>query len=110
MPDPPNRRSSLADLRPWHWFVLAAAAPLVHCASRLNLDLWHDEIYTIDYFVSRGPAFVVTDYSAPNNHILFSLVMWPFYLLSESNFCLRLPSFLFTFGTLGFVFRLANRH
>jgi hypothetical protein len=95
---------------PWHWFLLSAAAPLVHCASRLNLDLWHDEIYTVDYFVSRGPAFIVSDYSAPNNHVLYSLILWPFYLLSDGNFILRLPSFLLTAGTLAMVFAIALRY
>ena len=109
MPRSDNNHPPPAALRPWHWFVLSAAAPLVHCASRLSLDLWHDEVYTVDYFVSRGPAFIVTDYSAPNNHLLFSLVLWPFYLLSDSNFVLRLPSFLCTVGTLAMVFMLARR-
>jgi hypothetical protein len=102
------RRSPPA-LQPVHWFILSAAAPLVHCASRLNLDLWHDEIYTVDVFVGRGPAFIVTDYSAPNNHVLFSLLLWPFYCLSDSTFMLRLPSFLCTLGTLAIVFHLARR-
>lgn len=97
-------------LKPWHWFVLAAAVPLVHCASRLSLDLWHDEIYTVDHFVSRGPLFIVSDYSAPNNHVLYSLILWPFYLVSDVNFVLRLPSFLFTIGTLAFTFAVAFRH
>jgi hypothetical protein len=96
-------------LQPWHWFVLTAAVPIVHCASRLNLDLWHDEIYTIDVFVRRGPSFIVSDYSAPNNHVLFSLLEWPYYCLSDSNFMLRLPSFVCTIGTLAVLFRLAVR-
>ncbi|HET6882585.1 MAG TPA: hypothetical protein VFI31_20630 [Pirellulales bacterium] len=102
--DPPS------GLRPWHWFVLSAAAPLVHCASRLDLDLWHDEIYTVDHFVSRGPAAIVTDYSLPNNHVFYSLALWPFYLLSDADFVLRLPSFFFTVGTLIFIFSLAYRY
>lgn len=96
-------------LQPWHWFILAAATPIIHCANRLDLDLWHDEIYTIDVFVRRGPAFIVSDYSLPNNHVLFSLLMWPFYRLSDSDFVLRLPSFLLAIGTLALLFRLGRR-
>lgn len=96
-------------LKPWHWFIFAAALPLAHCASRLNLDLWHDEIYTVDYFVSRGPLFIISDYSLPNNHVLYSLLLWPFYLISDVNFVLRLPSFLFAVGTLALVFAIALR-
>lgn len=83
--------------------------PFVHCANRLNLDLWYDEIYTIEIFLRSGPAFIVSDYHVPNNHVLFSLVEWPFYCVSDSNFVLRLPSFLFMLGTLVVVFRLALR-
>jgi hypothetical protein len=96
-------------LQPWHWFVLTAAVPVAHCASRLNLDLWHDEIYTIDVFVRRGPRFIVSDYHLPNNHVLFSLLEWPFYCLSDSNFVLRLAPFVCAIGTLIVLFRLAWR-
>lgn len=104
-----DRSSSSPRIRPWQWFVLAAAAPIAITASKLNLDLWHDEIYTVIMFVSRGPGFIVTDYSAPNNHVFYSLVVWPFYCLSDSNLVLRLPSLIFTIATLVFVFRLAHR-
>lgn len=82
---------------------------MAHCASRLNLDLWHDEIYTIDVFVRQGPGFIVSDYHLPNNHVLFSLVEWPFYCLSDSNFVLRFAPFLCAIGTLIVLFRLAWR-
>lgn len=104
-----KKPSSATVLKPWHWFILSAAVPLAHCASRLELDLWHDEIYTVDHFVSRGPLFIVSDYSLPNNHVLYSLILWPFYILSDVNFMLRLPSFLFTAGTLAIVFAIALR-
>lgn len=93
----------------WQWFILAAGVPLAIAASRLNLDLWHDEIYTIESFVSRGPKFIVTDYSLPNNHVLYSLLLWPVYVLSDSSFMLRLPSLVCMIGTLALVFRLAHR-
>jgi hypothetical protein len=41
----------------------------------LFIEYWNDELYTLSSFVFR-PAFeIVTDYHAPNNHILFSLLM-----------------------------------
>jgi hypothetical protein len=109
MPRSNRRNATFASLQPWHWFVLTAAVPIIHCANRLNLDLWHDEIYTIDVFVRRGPAFIVSDYHLPNNHVLFSLIEWPFACLSHSTFILRLPSFLCSLGTLVVVFRLGLR-
>ena len=94
---------------PWQWFLLAAAAPIVLCAARLNLDLWHDEIYTLTKFVAGGPWRIVTDYSAPNNHVLYSLALWPVHLVSTSNFALRLPSLGFAIGTLWMTFRAGCR-
>lgn len=108
----PENRAKLAGpqgIASWQWFVLAAGVPLVIGASRLNLDLWHDEIYTVEYFVSRGPKFIATDYSLPNNHVLYSLLLWPVYLFSDSSFMLRLPSLACMAGTLVLVFRLAQR-
>jgi len=90
------------------WFVLAAALPLVLCAAKLNLDLWYDEAYTILYFVSRPWREIVTDYSAPNNHVLYSLLLRPSYLISDSDFFLRLPSLAFTAGALAMTFRVAR--
>ncbi|HUY34785.1 MAG TPA: hypothetical protein VMV69_18715 [Pirellulales bacterium] len=93
----------------WQWFLLSAALPLVFLASKLNLDLWEDEIYTITEFVAGGTYRIVTDYSAPNNHVFYSLLLRPFYLIGESSFVLRLPSLACAAGTLWLVFKLARR-
>lgn len=93
----------------WQWFLLAAAAPIALCAARLNDDLWHDEIYTLVMFAAEGPAKIVTDYSAPNNHVLYSLVLWIVQEISTTNFALRLPSLAFSIGTLAMTYRAAWR-
>lgn len=93
----------------WRWGLFAAALPLALLALRLNQDLWYDEVYTLLFFVSQGCERIVTDYHAPNNHVLFSLLLRPFYLLSDSEFVLRLPSFLCAAGTLAATFRLAHQ-
>src|SRR5262249_43339899 len=105
---PAHTESSPVDLKVWQWFLLAAAVPLIICALKLNLDLWHDEVYTIDSFVSRGVGYIVTDYHLPNNHVFYSLVIYPFYCLSDSNFVLRLPSLLCAAGCLWFIFLTAR--
>ena len=104
--DVPRQRPQPSDLQ---WFVLAAAGPLALCASKLGLDLWGDEAYTLIHFVSKPWSHIATDYSAPNNHVFYSLLLRPVYLVSGSDFVLRLPSFLFTALTLAMVFRLARR-
>src|SRR3569623_939142 len=107
--EPPERQEKLNAIRPRQWFLLAAAAPLALCASRLNLDLWHDEIYTLLMFVVGGPAKIVTDYSAPNNHVLYSLLLWQVHLISDSNFVLRRPSLAFATGTLWLTFQAGRQ-
>ncbi len=106
---PPASIAQPAEIRPWQWFLLAAAAPLALCAARLNLDLWHDEIYTLVEFVAAGPEKIVTDYSAPNNHVFYSLLLWPVHLVSTSNFALRFPSLAFAAATLWLTFRAGLR-
>jgi len=93
----------------WQWFLLVAGAPISMCAARLNQDLWHDEIYTLVTFAAAGPRKIVTDYSAPNNHVLYSLVLWIVQEFSTTNFALRLPSLAFSIGTLAMTFRAAWR-
>ncbi|MGO8751783.1 MAG: hypothetical protein ACLQNE_38060 [Thermoguttaceae bacterium] len=107
-PAAPRKESAPAPSA-WRGWLLAAAIPLAICAAKLNLDFWYDEVYTLAAFVSKPWLQIVTDYSAPNNHIFYSLLLKPFYLLSDTEFFLRLPSLLFTAGTLAMVFRLSLR-
>jgi hypothetical protein len=104
---PPPQRPA-APIPAWQWFLLSSALPLAILASKLNLDLWEDEIYTLTVFAANGPSKIVTEYSA-NNHMLYSLVLWPICYAGESTFVLRLPSLVFAAGTLGLIFRLAHR-
>jgi hypothetical protein len=105
----PDQPLSAPQPKEWQWWLLAAAIPLAACALKLDLDLWSDEAYTLIFFVSKPFARIATDYSAPNNHVLYSLLLRPFYLVSDCDFMLRLPSLLFTAGSLLVVFRLVRR-
>lgn len=106
-PTPPG--SNGPRLGQWSWWILAAALPIVLCALQLNRDLWYDEAYTIIAFVAKPWLEIATDYSAPNNHILYSLLLRPVCLFSAEDLVLRLPSLLFAAGTLALVFRLVRR-
>ena len=106
---PPAHAAQARPIPPWQWFLLAAAAPIALCAARLNGDLWHDEIYTLVMFAAAGPQKIVTDYSAPNNHVLYTLVVWVVQEFSTTNFALRLPSLAFSVGTLAMTFRAGWR-
>ena len=107
-PEPPAAQE-VQPPRDWQWWILAAAIPLMLCSSKLDLDFWYDEAYTLDVFVSQPWSRIATDYSAPNNHVFYSLLLRPFYLASNSEYVLRLPSLLFAAGTLAMVFRIARR-
>lgn len=91
----------------WRWLVIAIALPAIACAWRLNLPLWADEVYTLKHFASQPVAGIMTDYSAPNNHILYTLLIRPVFLLSSSELVLRLPSLAISLATLALVYRLA---
>ncbi len=100
-----NVPSSPAD---WQFWLLAATLPLCFFASRLGNDLWYDEAYTLIHFVGQPWYRIVTDYSAPNNHIFFSLLLRPVYLVSDQEVLLRLPGFVFAAGTLWFTFQIGK--
>lgn len=91
------------------WFLVAAAAPLGFLAQRIPLDLWYDEVYTLVHFVHRSWTEIVLDYSAPNNHIAYSLLLRPLWLLGAQPLELRLFSYLLAVVTLLLVFVLAWR-
>jgi len=90
-------------------FIAAAGLPLGLCAARLNLNLWYDEACTIEQFVSRGARAIVTEFSLPNNHVFYSLMLRPVWLCSDSDAALRLPGMAMAVVTLGCVFAVGRR-
>lgn len=90
--------------------ILALAVPVAFCASKLGLDLWYDEAYTLDVYVSSGFGWIVTSYAGPNNHVFYSLILYPFWAISDANAVLRLPSLIFSVATLYLVCRLVARN
>ncbi|MEK7469463.1 MAG: hypothetical protein AAB074_18975 [Planctomycetota bacterium] len=64
-------------LKRWAPVLLPAVAALAIARERFADLPWHDEVYTLQVFAaSAGKA--LTDYHAPNNHVLFSaaLAFW----------------------------------
>ncbi len=48
--------------------------PLIYWLYKfVNIDLWYDEVYSLEYFVLVDFSNTLTDYHAPNNHIFFNL-------------------------------------
>ena len=54
---------------------LLVVALIIPRAAVLGQSLWHDEIYTIQHYVSGGPAAIFRRYGT-NDHMLFNLLAW----------------------------------
>ena len=91
------------------WFFAVASVPLTLCAAQLNNDLWYDEAFTVGSFASQPAATIITSYPAPNNHILYTLLLRPFFLFSDAEWSLRSLSFVCAAGTLASTFLLGLR-
>ncbi|HBF33238.1 TPA: hypothetical protein DDW35_01615, partial [Candidatus Sumerlaeota bacterium] len=116
----PNENVSTARFNNWRtllpqsidvWLLcVALLIPLAMCVAKLNLDLWHDEAYTLMYFVSGGLRQIATDYNCANNHLFYLMALYPFFEFSNATVILRAPSLFFAVGTLFFVYRTLKRN
>ncbi|MDY7107782.1 MAG: glycosyltransferase family 39 protein [Planctomycetota bacterium] len=99
------------------WLIVAAllAIGLAARAPRLTESLWYDEIAAWRDYASKGPAWIVTHYFDPANHIGHTLVSWASFSLLDRlgitapEIALRLPALLFSLGSIVAVWGLAGR-
>jgi uncharacterized membrane protein len=62
---------------------------------KINEPVAYDEAYTFIYFATRPFRQILSDYSAPNNHILYTLLVSLSYkILGGHTWIVRLPAFL----------------
>lgn len=62
---------------------------------KINEPVAYDEAYTFIYFATRPFRQILSDYSAPNNHILHTILVSVSYkLLGPHTWIVRLPAFL----------------
>jgi 4-amino-4-deoxy-L-arabinose transferase-like glycosyltransferase len=62
---------------------------------KINEPVAYDEAYTFIYFATRPFQQILSDYSAPNNHILHTvLVSLSYKLLGPHTWIVRLPAFI----------------
>ncbi len=56
--------------------VLLLAAPFFWLTARnyLHLDLWFDELWSLEKYILVSFTRTVTDYSSTNNHVFFSIL------------------------------------
>ncbi len=79
----------------WYWVMLAILMVLGVLIrwKMINYPVWYDEAYTFVKFASRPLKYIITDYSAPNNHIFHSLLVALIYHLAGIHlWALRMPA------------------
>jgi hypothetical protein len=77
--------------------LTALAGVLVVLTTTLGLDqsLWHDEVFSVVHYTTRGPGEILTGRYVPNDHVLFNLVEWATSaVLGRSEVVFRLWSLL----------------
>lgn len=86
------RRPGLGWL-PWPIICGAGAFILWSRLASLDQSLWHDEVFSVVHYSSRGPNAIFFDEYIPNNHVLFNLLAWATTSVSgESEIAYRLWS------------------
>src|SRR5947209_4225856 len=105
---PPRRPLSIAAPSPLAWLIIAIGAaarlPLLFVPPR------YDEAFTINEFVRHGPAFFLLRYTAANNHVFHTLLVWIMRLAAGDRlWALRLPAFIAGIAVLAATYALARR-
>jgi uncharacterized membrane protein len=88
----------IAEKDPAYIYWIVVAITLVGALMRIwkiNEPVAYDEAYTFIYFATRPFQQILSDYSAPNNHILHTiLVSFSYKILGGHTWIVRLPAFL----------------
>ncbi len=91
-------------LRGGVWILPALFVVLValHLLPGLTADVWQDEASTLLQYASKGFWYPFTDYSTPNNHMLFSAVLSQWWSRGDSVTHLRLlPAAMMLLSVVG---------
>lgn len=93
-------------------FACAAviAIPVCFLLRQMFLPIWFDEAYTIGTYASQPMSRIVTDYSTPNNHIAYSLVLHFLCGFRDEPWFLRVPSLLASCALLAVLYRFVVRN
>jgi Dolichyl-phosphate-mannose-protein mannosyltransferase len=88
-----TRHPGLERWLPWLAIAVAGLFVLWSRLDALNQSLWHDEVFSIVNYTSKGPSEILFGDYVPNDHVLFNLLAWPTAkLLGESEVSYRLWS------------------
>ncbi len=71
---------------------------------------WYDELYTYNFFISRGPIYAGIHWPVPNNHLGYSALSGFFYILTHNPYIsLRGVAYLCSVGNLIMLFMLGRK-
>lgn len=90
--------------------MAAVAVPICFMLCQLSLPIWFDEAYTIGSYASKPISEIITDYSTPNNHVAYSLLIHCLCGFQDYPWVLRLPSILTSSALLVALFCFVARH
>jgi hypothetical protein len=106
----------------WPIWLAAAAicAPWLGCLGWrcLNLDLWYDEVFTLNHFVFVHLRTTLTDYHLPNNHIFFNVLgslyasaagLPDIHAVLDRPWVLRIVPLIYAIAAMAVTFRTARR-
>jgi hypothetical protein len=102
---------STSALRRPAWWAVAAVGLIAALIMSLTWPLNYDEAFNYLYFADRGFRFTVTDYSYPNNHVLFTLIqaLIPRRLVEADPYVLRIPNLFLSAALVGVLARDSRR-
>lgn len=108
-----NVWAALRPQRGAYWFAagigIVTLIGFILRLAQISGNIAYDEAYSFLYYASRSLRYIVTDYSAPNNHILNSLLMsLSWHLWGNQPWIIRLPAFIAGVGCIPAVY-LAGR-
>ena len=89
--------------------LLVTLAGLVLRAIGIGLDLWIDEIATLDHLRNATVSRLMTSFTSANNHVLNSvLVSASIAVFGEHEWSVRLPAMLFGVASIPILYRVAG--
>lgn len=71
---------------------------------------WYDELYTYNFFISRGPVYAGIHWPVPNNHLGYSALSGILYVITHQPYIsLRGIAYLSSVGNLIILFMIGRR-
>lgn len=92
------------------FILFLVAVSVYYCYRMFAFAPWYDELYTYNFFISRGPVYAGIHWPVPNNHMGYSVLGGVLYVLTHNPFLsLRGISFLCSVGNLIMLYMVGTK-